>query len=777
MANFLNLDSFDYYGTKIIVSLKNNKASLIEPAYNVKILETTIENDKVKYKEKLNKESQKYDECKKENNILPAVAKKICEKNLPIKNKNENKFFQNRVEKIKTFLHEHKKMAFQVAFSLALSTTVFANTFHLNSADKIYTKFLNEKPENIVEKTVSKYSENPLKENNLNFGLYYKFKNGGEYEFMLDREKAEIVAGDDLIENWGRRLQMNTEKYTDKDGNLNWEINKENFNTINEPKNEYEETLNNSISSLDNLINNETSQKEQIEQIQNSQTQDELSEEEKSMIIDNGIEQIQENQGLSEIAIQKDIEKSKPDYYEDGKPKWYDDKESEESFEEEIPSFLPEEEISENENTKSVENSTKELLEKDKFHDFSRNYAQNYENPDEPNWLKNYDEKNISETKNEEIEIPYAVTYKNPDITKEKYNNDIKNLIQETSKIPENDLNLSKKDKNLLKQAFPFFKNSSSQSLEKQQKNWNKFVLSKKNDFDFWENLGHLYNKTTDKYFLGLKKKHSEITKKERDETEKAIRNNKHPLQVFNNKPMPYIIDALTNNIFRGATQLYLNQKNLLDGTNNLSYVQAPQAIKNNGKFMLSKNKNEPVIIANGLTEMGKHQYTLLLPSKTVALRNTQEEKKEKQLRKLIAKKARLDIKFFEKYGEIPLVSLSLYEQPRQPIPYAENIQTEIINPQNSDLKDIIKNSCETVFQEMFTQENKKLPVDFTKEPYKTKLLEFAKTNPEEFKKIQNEAYVKTAKQVHSKEYTNQMAYENTQQNKNTNKKTQGRKR
>ena len=401
---------------------------------------------------------------------------------------------------------------------------------------------------------------------------------------------------------------------------------------------------------------------------------------------------------------------------------------------------------------------------------------------DTTNYKKLIENKIKSKTKNEEnktveysenkdnytLKIPYSVTINNSELTPQEYTKDIFEMLKKINSIPEEDLKIGKKNKQYLETPLKAFENIDSENDEQMQKAF--LDMARRNEGQiFWEILGHLYNKTKQNDFEGFRKKHTELGIIERNNNIEAIENNKHPLQEFNDKPMPYIVNGLNQNIYRGATQIQLQRNNLMNNTQDLSYMPIAGAIEAGGKLR-PNYQEKAVLIANGVNNNGNHVYSLVLPSRDFIKQQKNQERKEKAARKLAAKHAIMDAKFYAKYGELPMVSLDLVEQKRTPIPNSEYINITAINPQNKDMKEIIQNSFDLLFKSMMTQESQKLPVDFKKEPYKSELIKFAKENPEEMLKITNNSYLNVAQQINSNSNSNSNENTNSESLQNTKK-------
>lgn len=384
------------------------------------------------------------------------------------------------------------------------------------------------------------------------------------------------------------------------------------------------------------------------------------------------------------------------------------------------------------------------------------------------NLNKNLDEYEETES-NVLLKIPNGVALQNPELTQEEYTNNIFKMLKTLNNIPEEDLKLAEKNKKYIKKVLKAFENIDNENEKEMKKAFfNQIKLTE--NMPEWKIIGHLYNKSKEPNFEGFKKIHTELTIIERNENIESIEQNKHPLQYYNKKTVPYIIDALTNSIYRGLTQMQLQRNNLTNNLSDLSYMPIAGALEAGGKLR-PNFEEKAVLVAHGINNNGNHVYSLLLPSRDFI-------KKEKATRKLAAKHAIMDAKFYAKYGELPLVSLDLTEQKRKPILNSENITVNQINTQKADIKEIINNSLELLFKSMLTQQPEKLPVDFTKEPWKNELKKFANEHPEEFNKLQNEAYIKIAQQTKTETHTleNNNTNEQTQTNSNKNIKSKGRK-
>lgn len=355
------------------------------------------------------------------------------------------------------------------------------------------------------------------------------------------------------------------------------------------------------------------------------------------------------------------------------------------------------------------------------------------------------------------------------ELTPEEYTKRIFKMTEKFSFIKDEDLNVNKIEKPIVKEIKNLYEKTFS---ENERRNiFDNFISSKENTEKIIV-LGNIYTKkNTQKKKENLEKTHSPFVKKEQEETINAIENNAYPIMIPKTE-INYITNPLTNSIYKGNNQIALQRYNLMNGLSETQFVPMADLYKNGGGINPANYKTKALIISNGKNSNGQNVYSLLVPVKAT-FRDRLEEKK---LKKEELRRNKFDAEYIYRNGKKPeYISIGINTE-QKPVKNFEQIQIENSQvKENATFEDIIKKDTEAYFYSLLAKTPYVPTVDYTKEPYKTKLINFVKENPEKIIKMNNETYTALTQQTKTKKIENIQKDENNVQEIEQLQKKKGR--
>lgn len=356
-------------------------------------------------------------------------------------------------------------------------------------------------------------------------------------------------------------------------------------------------------------------------------------------------------------------------------------------------------------------------------------------------------------------------------INNEKYTNNIYKMIKKISQIKFQDLQLSEHDKEAL---FPLIKNinKTGKTEAEIETEFKKYIINPKNKNNI-EVFGSIYKKSLSKSFRGFKKTISPLDKKETEKNIFAIKNNLFPI-MKPSKEINYILNPDTKQIYPGATQMMLQRDNNIYNRSDTGYAFNSNLSKN-GAALNYKVSTE--VIYKGIDGDGHKHFELLVPCSAITKKNKSENKiiAEEKYKKTIEeaknnkninkeafdliKKAAL---FEKKYG------YPYYKDncKKQSAIITENLVIPAVINKN-DIKETISHDMKNYITCMFSKKPYEPSVNYTKEPYKSQLLNFVQNNPSQIIRLSNESYQNIKQQIIELKHNsnkNEIVNENTKQ-------------